>query len=72
MNTTKDPRAIRRGVAGAKARWGAPHLVRLTELEPAQAAIVLALVEVMKKGPAAVGSPAGPEIGGSCDVPDRA
>lgn len=41
----KDPKAVRRGTLGARARWGPPRVVRLDALEAPIRAAILALVE---------------------------
>jgi hypothetical protein len=61
----KDPSRIRRGQTGARARWGAPRIVRLDSLTAAQRDLVLALVQTMKTAPAVSETSAGavtPEV----------
>ena len=46
----KDPKAVARGRAGARRRWGAhqPDVIRLSSLTPEQARLVTALVRAAR------------------------
>lgn len=67
----KNPVFVESGRAGARNRWGAPRVVRLDELTPAQRDLVLALVQTMKAGPVSeTPGPASAEV--PCDGGDRA
>lgn len=62
----KNPVFVEAGRRGALKRWGGPpRTVRLDALTPDQRRLVLALVDAARaqtqEGPAAVGTPAGPE-----------
>ncbi len=39
---------VRRGVAGARARWGPPHRVKIADLPPNQRALIAALVDLAR------------------------
>lgn len=46
----KDPRKVKAGKAGMRARWGAePRVIRLDELTAPQRRLVLALVDAARK-----------------------
>jgi hypothetical protein len=50
MPQVKDPTKVAAGQSGARKRWGEPRIVRLDALTPDERAVVLALVDSMRKG----------------------
>jgi hypothetical protein len=65
--SSKDPRRVRAGQAGMRARWGEPRVLRIDDLQPNERRLVLALVEAVRSEKAA---PVG-ETSGTADAGGR-